>query len=170
MTINLFYLDECFKKSAEYHVDKHVVKIILEATQVLSTTNNLIGSGGPYKTTHKNHPICIWARSSLDNYMWVTSYGLYLCEEYTYRFKKTHKCESLIKYMRYNRPNFDARDLTEHPKCMPDYCKVDCPIESYRNYYNNEKRDLFKWSGRPLPYWIQSVEEFELLNNCAIVN
>lgn len=128
--------------------------MILEAAQILSTTNNLMGKEGAYRTTHKNHPVTVWARQSLDNYLWVCDYGQYLCDEYTYRFSKKHKSEPLIKYMRYNRPNFDFRDMTEHPVCVPDYCKTNCPIESYRNYYINEKQHLFKWKKRDIPEWI----------------
>lgn len=35
--MNLFYLDEDLDKSAEYHVDKHIVKMPLEAAQLLCT-------------------------------------------------------------------------------------------------------------------------------------
>ena len=35
--MNLFYLDENLDKCAEYHVDKHVNKMILEAAQILCT-------------------------------------------------------------------------------------------------------------------------------------
>ena len=35
--MNLFYLDEDFDKSAQYHVDKHIVKMPLEAAQLLCT-------------------------------------------------------------------------------------------------------------------------------------
>jgi len=35
--MNLFYLDEDIDKCAEYHVDKHIVKMILEAGQILCT-------------------------------------------------------------------------------------------------------------------------------------
>ena len=35
--MNLFYLDEDLDKCAEYHVDKHVNKMILEAAQLLCT-------------------------------------------------------------------------------------------------------------------------------------
>ena len=35
--MNLFYLDEDLDKCAEYHVDKHVNKMILEAAQILCT-------------------------------------------------------------------------------------------------------------------------------------
>ena len=36
--MNLFYLDENLDKAAEYHVDKHIVKMPLEAAQILCTT------------------------------------------------------------------------------------------------------------------------------------
>jgi hypothetical protein len=35
--MNLFYLDENLDKCAEYHVDKHIVKMPLEAAQLLCT-------------------------------------------------------------------------------------------------------------------------------------
>ena len=35
--MNLFYLDEDMDKCAEYHVDKHIVKMPLEAAQLLCT-------------------------------------------------------------------------------------------------------------------------------------
>ena len=35
--MNLFYLDQDLDKCAEYHVDKHIVKMPLEAAQILST-------------------------------------------------------------------------------------------------------------------------------------
>jgi len=35
--MNLFYLDKDLDKCAEYHVDKHVVKMILEAAQIICT-------------------------------------------------------------------------------------------------------------------------------------
>ena len=36
--MNLFYLDEDLDKCAEYHVDKHIVKMPLEAAQLMCTT------------------------------------------------------------------------------------------------------------------------------------
>ena len=36
--MNLFYLDEDLDKAAQYHVDKHIVKMPLEAAQILCTT------------------------------------------------------------------------------------------------------------------------------------
>ena len=36
--MNLFYLDDDLDKCEEYHVDKHIVKMPLEAAQILTTT------------------------------------------------------------------------------------------------------------------------------------
>ena len=36
--MNLFYLDEDLDKCAEYHVDKHIVKMPLEVAQIMCTT------------------------------------------------------------------------------------------------------------------------------------
>jgi len=47
--MNIFILDECPAKASEYLCDKHVVKMILESTQILSTVAQLRGHSGPYK-------------------------------------------------------------------------------------------------------------------------
>ena len=52
--MNIFYLHHDPKLCAQYHVDKHVVKMILETAQLLSTAHWLSGGEGPYRATHKN--------------------------------------------------------------------------------------------------------------------
>lgn len=42
LAINIFYLDKNPTKAAEYHVDKHVVKMIQETAQLLSTAHRLL--------------------------------------------------------------------------------------------------------------------------------
>ena len=41
--VNIFILDENPKTCAEYHCDKHVIKMILESAQMLSTVSRLNG-------------------------------------------------------------------------------------------------------------------------------
>ena len=41
--MNFFYLDEDPVKCSEYMVDRHVVKMILEHCQILSTTQHIFG-------------------------------------------------------------------------------------------------------------------------------
>lgn len=69
--MNIFILDTNPKIAAQYHVDKHVVKMILETAQLLCSAHWLNGSEAPYKLTHKNHPCAIWTRECVENYNWL---------------------------------------------------------------------------------------------------
>jgi hypothetical protein len=40
--MNIFYLDEDPKICAQYHCDKHVVKMIIEYAQLLSTAHRVL--------------------------------------------------------------------------------------------------------------------------------
>ena len=103
--MNIFYLDNDPKVCAQYHVDKHVVKMILETAQLLSTTHWMSGSEGPYRQTHKNHPSAVWARSNKSNYIWLCELGMELCKEYTHRYGKTHKTQQHLEWLSNNIPN-----------------------------------------------------------------
>jgi len=96
--MNIFYLSHDTEECAQMHVDKHVVKMILEYAQLLSTThrvlNNVHEGSIFYKATHVNHPSAVWTRQSCENYFWLYDLLVDLCCEYTYRYKKTHKVQS----------------------------------------------------------------------------
>jgi len=47
--MNIFFLDFDVKKCAEYHCDKHVVKMILETAQLLCSAHHVTGGTAPYK-------------------------------------------------------------------------------------------------------------------------
>ena len=88
--MNIFFLDFNTQKCAQYHCDKHVVKMILETAQLLCGVHHMIPQVTPqvpYKLSHKNHPCAIWTRDSLSNYLYLCDLGLELCKEYTYRNK-----------------------------------------------------------------------------------
>ena len=140
--MNIFILDSDVKKCAQYHVDKHVVKMILETAQLLCGVHHMISQVTqevPYKLSHKNHPCAIWARQSLSNYLYLCELGLELCNEYTYRYGKRHKSEQVILWCINNKPNIPDLGFTEPAKAMPDECKVGSTVDSYRNYYINCK-------------------------------
>ena len=179
--MNIFYLDHDVKKCAEMHNDKHCVKMILEYAQLLSTAHRVIdgtiGTGlSPsgrkkttytlsntlldgifYSATHVHHPSAVWVRQSSENYIWLANMLLALCEEYTYRYGKTHKverdglCYALLK----NVPNAIAdSDFTQPTPAMPDDVKIPGDsIKSYRNYYINNKTHLANWKKRTTPEW-----------------
>jgi hypothetical protein len=154
--MNIFFLDMDVKKCAEYHCDKHVVKMILETAQLLCGVHHMtdrITDQVPYKLSHKNHPCAIWARESLDNYLYLCELGLELCKEYTYRYEKRHKSQEVIEWCVTNKAQICYKGLTEPPKAMPDEYKVKDVVESYRNYYIGEKSGFAKWKKREIPSW-----------------
>lgn len=101
------------KKCAEYHVDKHVVKMILETSQLLCGAHWVCGSEAPYKLSHKNHPCSIWVRKSLSNYLYLCELGLELGREYTHRYGKKHKSIEIIEWCLINKPNILDIGFTE---------------------------------------------------------
>jgi hypothetical protein len=152
--MNIFFLDFDTKKCAEYHCDKHVVKMILETAQLLCGSHWVTGGEAPYKLSHKNHPCAIWVRESLSNYLYLCDLGLELCKEYTYRYGKRHKSQDIIEWCLINKPNIHDVDFTTPPLAMGDEFKIDNDvIESYRNYYREAKKKFVKWKCRPIPDW-----------------
>lgn len=151
--MNIFFLDWDVKKSAQYHNDKHVVKMILETAQLLCGSHWSTGGEAPYKLSHKNHPCSIWVRTSLSNYLYLCELGLELCYEYTFRYGKRHKTESIIEWCVENKPQIGDIGFTTPPMAMPNEYKVVDVVESYRNYYIGAKKDFSKWTNRSAPKW-----------------
>jgi hypothetical protein len=159
--MNIFFLDENPTLSAKYHVDKHVVKMILETAQLLCGVHHLtdqVNDQVPYKLSHKNHPCAIWARESLSNYLYLCELGLELGKEYTYRYGKKHKSIEVIEWCIVNKPNIPDIGFTTPARAMPDEFKVDSVVESYRNYYMGAKSDLASWKNREKPFWFGKKE------------
>ena len=156
--MNIFFLDNDIRKCAQYHCDKHVVKMILETAQLLCGVHHMtpqVAPQVPYKLSHKNHPCAIWTRESLTNYLVLCELGLELCYEYTYRYGKRHKSQDVIEWCVINKPSIQDIGYTEPPKAMPDEYKVDSVVESYRNYYRGAKASFAVWKNRENPFWFE---------------
>lgn len=155
--MNIFYLDNNPKQCAELHCDKHVVKMILESAQLLSTAHHVLDKDlapeGIYKSTHTNHPSAIWARSSDSNYNWLYVLWRELMSEYTFRYYKRHASEKLIIPLKRLPYNINKGPFVVPPKAMPDEYKVDDTVQSYINYYNGAKASFAKWTNRKAPEW-----------------
>jgi len=166
--MNIFFLDENPTLSAQYHVDKHVVKMILETAQLLCSVHHVTDQlptnyrrstvEAPYKLSHKNHPCAVWARQSLSNYLYLCELGLELGKEYTHRYGKRHKSIDVINWCIINKPNIPDIGFTTPAMAMPDEFKVDSVVESYRNYYMGAKSDLASWKNREKPFWFGKKE------------
>ena len=177
--MNIFYISENPVQAAQWMVDKHVVKMILESAQLLSTAHRLLDgreiegksktgrkarrwilsdSREPvlYSATHINHPSAIWCRQSVENYNWLADHLHALLQEYTYRYEKKHKVEGDLFYMLMSPPkNLQEYDMTKMPSAMADEYKIsDDPVTNYRNYYKFGKTSMHNWKNRQPPEWI----------------
>lgn len=156
--MNIFVLDENPQVAAQMHNDKHCIKMILESAQLLCGVHHMIDPTStpqvPYKLSHKNHPCSIWVRDCIENYIWLCDLGLSLCEEYTYRYGKRHKSQDVIEWCMTNIPNLKENgDVTPFALAMPDECKVNTVVESYRLYYITHKKEFSTWKNRNKPEW-----------------
>ena len=149
--MNIFYLHSDPKKAAGYHYNRHVVKMPLEAAQMLCTAHHVLGeehdydtSYIPYKKVHVNHPSSIWVRSNAENYVWTYQYMMALGKEYSRRYGKVHKTIMTCRDLLYTLPKFiPMKQFIEPPQCMPDEYKVDNnSIKAYWNYYIHDKKRI----------------------------
>ena len=150
--MNVFFLDKNTWECAKMHCDKHIVKMIIEYAQLMSTAHRVldgtqyteIQNGRKikrwrhgrdnyeqllYKASHISHPSAIWTRDNASNYNWLYKLWVGLCCEYTHRYGKIH--------------------LTEN--------KLYTSIKSYRNYYLKEKSRFAKWTKRNIPEWFENA-------------
>jgi hypothetical protein len=178
--MNIFYTDSDPKIAAQNMVDRHVVKMILESAQLLSTAHRLLDakeyvgkseSGKNikrwklsneideilYSATHNNHPSSIWTRKNSANYDWLYVHFISMGEEYTHRYGRNHlTIEKLGVILKAKPKNINKSEtITKMFPCMDEkYVVSEDPITNYRNYYNNGKADLFRWTNRKPPSWI----------------
>lgn len=129
--MNIFILDKDPVIAAQLQCDKHVVKMIVESAQMLSTSHRLLDgvavkrpskSGKTMRTyydlyegtddlemetllmanAHESHPCTKWTMESIGNYDWHWLHLKALCEEYTYRYGKIHKVERIDPVVGYS--------------------------------------------------------------------
>ena len=120
--MNIFFLSLNPVECAQLYCDQHVIKILLEITQMLYTAWHmsekpddwkppltLSGTRG-YKKAHPNHPMCMWVRSSRKSYMFTVKLGMALALEYNNRFLKCHACTKHIVWLQEHvPPTFDPK-------------------------------------------------------------
>lgn len=99
--MNIFVTDESPWLSAIHQHDRHVVKMIIESLQLLSTACHLDARFGGYVEKHHEsqlyapisnpgHASAIWTRATPANFVWVTVHASGLMHEYHRRFRKYH--------------------------------------------------------------------------------
>lgn len=148
-------LAEWCKRIAHSHCDQHN-KLILEAWQQLNTNCNVLGieTDNPSKA-YENHPCTVWARSSIDNWLFLINYAEQLAGDMAERHNKSELHKSygrILDNIPFNPKPFykgskwlDSSDLTAPAKAMPDAVKNKHPntlrgaVDAYREYYSKYK-------------------------------
>lgn len=171
--MNIFYLDEDPILAAKYHCDVHVVKMILETAQILSTVwNSAVPGHGKalYRTTHAHHPCVLWAGACFRNYLYTSILGLQLCLEYKARYGRQHKSEIILNQTAYPPPALrigERRCGTFPTLAMPEEFYDPDPVAAYRHYYRVAKKPLLKYRLGNWPWWLAENDNELPLTNIA---
>ena len=163
--MNIFILDEEPEIAAQMQSDKHVVKMVLETGQMLSTAHHLNKTrmsdihADLYKPTHANHHCTQWVAATSGNYKWTYRHFRALNAEYKHRFYFDHKTWKQLRLITQTLPASIVRaPMTAFAQAMPDEYKVDDDaVVAYRHYYAVEKRDLLNYRKRPMPQWLEDL-------------
>ena len=157
--MNIFYLDSNPLLAAQYQCDKHIVKMVLESAQMLCTAHWLLESRYVnekfYRLTHPYHPSCKWTRETSGNYNWLYCHFLGLCDEYRFRYGKIHLTGKKLRDDLARPPDsIPLGEITLFAMAIPEQFKSDCPIESYRAYYQSKSKQFkMTWTKRVVPNW-----------------
>lgn len=176
--MNIFYVDRDPIVAAQNLVDRHVVKMILESAQLLSTAHRIIdgveyegqsASGRKvkrwklpdsretslYSATHVNHPSSVWCRDKSENYVWLFRHFKGLLSEYEFRYNKIHKCAEMCAALNSIPKNISRGELTPVTPAMDvKYIVSEDSLDNYRNYYRHGKTHLHKYTRRLPPVWL----------------
>lgn len=167
--MNIFMVNQDPQVAARALTDKHVVKMIVESAQLMSTAHRYldgdmylsISKAGSrlkrwshptledvlYKSCFLNHPSGIWIREAEENYMWLFNHFSALCDEYTARYGRIHSTDARLRDVFRTPPKRIPKmgptpmrvAITDRSHIVPGN-----PVQSYINYYiaeklNNEK-------------------------------
>ena len=159
--MNIFILSGDPTEAAVAQINKHCVKMPLETAQMLCAAYP--DGVAPYKKTHYNHPCTVWARTCIENFNWLVEHGIALCQEYTHRYGRRHKCQDVIEWCRDNPPAlYSLGDKTAFAVAIADdaSCRSAIPdfdslsvVDKYRMYYLYEKSYIASWKNREPPMW-----------------
>ena len=156
--MNIFVLDLDARQAARYLCDKHVVKMVTESAQLLSTVAHVYKYAAPrlYRPTHAKHPCTLWAQQSKDNCLWLWEHADEMCLEYTRRYGRLHGAAEIISNCRELPKECPDIGKTAFALAMPEQYKTEDAVRSYRRYYLNDKVLFAAWkTGEPA--WWRSI-------------
>ena len=178
--MNIFYVHKDPVVAAKMLIDKHVVKMIIESAQMLSTAHRLIDGEQYedrtksnrrikrwrlkdkahediiYKASHVKHPSTIWVMASAYNYYWLYNHMVALNDEFKLRYNHTvdHMTIRKLGIILRNPPKGISLSTirTDPTPAMPDECKIPGDVVgSYRKYYVMKKKEMASWKAPSQP-------------------
>lgn len=180
--MNIFVLSKDPVEAAQLQCNAHVIKMIVESAQMLSTVHRMLDGSQTrvasksgktqvkawvipddredvlYKAVHMAHPCTVWTMENSCNYAWHYMHFVALCDEYTYRYGKVHATDALLRDVLGEIPtNIRHAPQTQFVLAMkanPECMHPNDPVRSYREFYQT-KQDRFKmaWTKREVPEW-----------------
>ncbi len=132
--MNIFTTNDCPVVSAQEMCDKHVVKMIVEYAQLMSTAHRVLDGEQYegrtkanrrikrwlhpdkdleeqlYKASHIKHPSGLWCRTTTANYEWLYKHFMASCKEYTRRYCNVHSTETKL-----------AESIQKQPQTLPNW-------------------------------------------------
>lgn len=166
--MNIFYLSKDPAQAPKYLYNKHVVKMILETAQIICTAHQVLAEETgvdtdyiPYRKAYYNHPSCVWARQSKQNYNWLWRYFININMEYQRRYGKIHSSWTKCQHLENAPKGIADVAFTQPPQCMPDEYKENCAVQGYWNYYTHDKRHI---AHKDESLWLFRPREIEQLN------
>jgi hypothetical protein len=191
--MNIFYLDENPQLAAQYHCDKHILKMPLETCQILASgfyalhgiTSKKVyvekqeyikeicktfprldseNKPHPYGIGFMNHPSTVWARTSRENYLYTLCLGKSLCQEFTYRYGKIHACEKAADWFF---EKFQDLQFPSHDFTTPYRAMPsDCHLENPVDSYRCyyiKYKNFATWKKRDVPAWYRQMKSTQHL-------
>ena len=164
--MNIFYTDRDPVVAAQSLPDRHIVKMPVEAVQMLVSAclrhdlqpNVVTKKGTIHKGGYHRHPCTVWAGDSRENADWLYRWGVALCKEYTKRYGKHHFAEGQLEQLSKTVSLIPADRFTSPAQAMPDECKDVDPVVAYRNCIQHKldtRPGVFVWNkGTEMPEWL----------------
>jgi len=184
--MNLFILDKDPILAAQLQCDKHVVKMIVESAQMLSTTHRILDghvekrpskSGKTmvnywvhpnsnlentlYKAVHHKHPCTLWTMESSANYFWHVMHFNALLKEFEHRYGHEHGSKFLLPVLSSLPKNIPMGPQTPFRLAMkdsPECIALGDPVKAYQAFYQTkQKRFSMVWTKRETPTWFERL-------------
>ena len=110
----------------------------------------------PYGINYLNNPCLHWICETKQNYVWLCKLLESLCRQYQYRYGKIHKCQNNVSWFKENIPVLcEDKEITNFYIHVPETYKVsEHPVECYRKFYVEEKKEKAKYRKGNYPYWL----------------